>query len=120
VPNEQMAVVDFVTTGTTYAETVGVKGSVQLYSDSTLPFQIRQRVYVRPEGVEADGIWSCARSDSTLTGITTDFCLLDRLVKKLAYKQYLKKREQAQSIAARHAEERLTESSQAEAAPSLR
>jgi hypothetical protein len=122
VPNEEAAVVDIVTTGTTYAETVGVNGPVQLYNDSVFPFQIHQRVYLRPEGVLAEGARSQAEAgDSTLTGLTTKFhCLLDRLVKKIACNQYRKSKDEAQNIALLHAERQLNESAEAEAGPRLR
>jgi hypothetical protein len=113
--------VDLVTMGTTTAATVGVNGPVQIYSDSTVPFQINQRVTIRPEGIEADCPQSSAAGDSTLTGMTTNFqCLLDRLVKKIACKKYRKSKDEANYIAARHAEAQLNEGARAEAEPRLR
>src|SRR5205823_5650212 len=46
--------------------------------------------------------------------------LLDRLVKRIACKQYRKNKEEGQFIAARHAEEQLSEGTWSEAAPRLR
>ena len=120
VPNEEMAVVDLVTTGTILASTVGVRGPVQVYTDSNVPFQIRQRVYLRPEGIGTDCPQSNAQSDTTLTGITTDFhCLMDRLLKKVACKQFYKSQDKAQATSQRKIEEMLNENSSAEAGPKL-
>jgi hypothetical protein len=121
VPNEQAAEIDLVTTGTTNTETVGVNGPVQLYSDSTIPFQIHQRIYLRPEGASLDGACANADSHSVLNGMSTDLhCLLDRVVKKAACKKYRKNHEEADEIASRHAEQRLSAGAQSEAQPLLR
>jgi hypothetical protein len=120
VPNDQVAEVDFVTTGTTTTQTVGVNGPVQLYSDSTIPFQIHQRATFRPDGVLAEGTWSHADNRSTLTGLTTDLgCLLDRVVQKIACKQYRKNKDKADAIASRHAEDKYIQGALAEAGPKL-
>lgn len=118
VPNEQMAVIDLVTTGTTHTRTLGLNGPVQLYSDSTIPFQIRQRAYVGPEGATLDGSCACATSHSVLNGMSTDLrCVLDRVVRKAACKKYRKNHDEADAIASRHAEDRLRSSAQSEAQP---
>ena len=83
IPSDSKGVVDLVTTGTLTTSTTGVNGPVQLYTNSTFPFQIRQRVYLRPEGIAVDPACARAEGDSVLTGLDTDFqCLLDRLVRK--------------------------------------
>jgi hypothetical protein len=121
VANNQFAVVELVTSGTTTTETVGVNGPVRLYSDSTIPFQILQRVFITPDGVRADGVCARAQTQSVLNGIATDLhCILDRIVRKAACKKYWKNKEEADEIASRHAEERLYASSQGEAAPLLK
>src|SRR5437763_298566 len=119
VPNDEAAEIDLVTAGTLTTQTVGVKGPVRLYSSSTIPFQIHQRVYLRPEGVTAEAPCARAESDSVLTGLSTDLCLLDRLVRNIACKKYRKNKDSAQYIASRHAEERLTDSAETEAGPRL-
>jgi hypothetical protein len=120
IPDDQAAVIDLITIGATTTQTVGINGPVQLYSASTIPFEIRQRVHVRPAGVQAGVPCARAESDSTLTGLTTDFqCLLDGLVKKIACKKYRKNKDKAEDIASRHAEKRLNESAQSEAGPRL-
>ncbi len=120
VPNDDMAVIDLVTAGTTLASTVGVRGPVQIYTDSTIPFQIRQRVFLRPEGIISGCPQARADGDTVLTGITTDFhCLLDRTLKKIACKQFYKTKDKAQASSMRSIEAKLNESSQAEAAPKL-
>ena len=121
IPNDQMAEIDLVTTGTICTHTIGINGPVQLYSDSTIPFQIHQHIYLRIEGVEIDGSCAQADSQSVLTGLSTDFgCLLDRVVRKAACKKYRKNEDEAQSIASHHAAQRLSASAQTEAAPLLR
>ncbi len=121
IPNEQLAEIDLVTTGTTNTETVGVNGPVQLYSDSFIPFQIHQRVYLRPEGASLDGVCATANTQSVLTGLSTDLhCVLDRVVRKAACKKYRKNHEEADEIASRHAEQRLRSGAQTEAQPLLR
>jgi hypothetical protein len=119
--NDDAGEIDLVTTGSTVASTVGYNGPVQLYSDSVVPFQIHQRVVIRPEGVAAGCPQACAQSNSTLRCITTDFKhVVDRVVKNIAYKQYWKNKDEAEYIAARHAEDRLNRSAQTEAQPRLR
>jgi hypothetical protein len=121
IPSDQAAIVDLVTTGTTTAATVGVNGPVQLYSDSTLPFQIHQRITIRPEGIEADEPQTNASGESTLTGMATDFHgLLDRVVKKIACRKYRKSKDEANYIADRRAETQLSEGARGEAGPRLR
>jgi hypothetical protein len=120
IPSDREGIVDLLTTGTTTARTVGVNGPVQIYSDGTVPFQIRQRIYLRGDGVRADYPRAHAEISATLTGITTDFkCLLDRLVKRIACRQYRKNKDEANAIAKRRAEYRLNQGVQAEAGPKL-
>ena len=110
IPNEQLAEIDLITTGTTNTQTVGVNGPVQLYSDSTIPFQIHQRVYSRDPGSASLG-GVCAPMPivaRALNGLSTDLhCLLDRVVKKAACKKYQKNHDEADEIASRHAEQGL-------------
>jgi hypothetical protein len=120
IANDDMGVIDLVTTGTVTTTTVGVNGPVQLYSDSTIPFQIRQRVYLKSEGIAADRPCAQAEGNSVLTGMSTDFQCLDPLVRKIACRQYRKNKEEADYIASRHAEDRLSDSAQAETGPRLR
>jgi hypothetical protein len=120
VANDEMAIVDLVTKGTILANTVGVRGPVQVYTDSNVPFQIRQRVYLRPEGITTACPQAQADGDTTLTGITTDFhCVMDRVLKKIACKQFYKSQDKAQAISKQRVEEQLNESSSAEAGPKL-
>ena len=121
VPNEEMAVVDLVTAGKIVADTVGVRGPVQVYTESNVPFQVRQRVYLRPEGITTGCIQAQADGETNLTGITTDFhCIMDRVLKKVACKQFYKtRRTSPRRLGKQKIEGQLTESVNTEAGPKL-
>ncbi len=119
VPSTDGAVMDLVTIGTTFTKTVGVKGPVQIYTESTIPFELRQRVTYKADGVTSSCPLARANGETCLLGVSTDLCLFDGLVKKIAVKQYEKNKDEAQAIANEHAEQRLIEGMQTEAGPRL-
>ena len=119
IPNDEVALLDVVTRGTVHADTVGTKGPVQLYSESVVPFQIRKRVMVHADGVAAGPACASAHGSSVLKCITTNFCLLDPLVRRIAYREYLQNKDEAQAIANYKAEVRLAQGLDRDAGPKL-
>jgi hypothetical protein len=108
IPNDKMAVIDIVTTGVTVTDTVGSNGPVQLYTQSTIPFQIHQHLFIVADAVQADGLWAHAEGETILLDMTTSLpCLLDRLARMVACRKYEKTKEKAQDVADRHTEGRL-------------
>jgi hypothetical protein len=104
------ATIDLVTRGTTYTNTVGYNGKVQLYNNATIPFEIRRRVWLSPDGLWAGRSSASAQSHSQLNGISTSYgFLINRIATKIANKKYNQSHGQADAIASSHAASRLSQ-----------
>lgn len=121
IPDENRAIIDFVTVGQLFTDTVGVNGPVKLYSDGTTQIRISKRVFITGDGLTTGAVDTNASNQSYLKGISTKFrgLVLNCLVTNIARSQFYKKKSQAECIAARHAEQQYNEQTDKEAIPKL-
>jgi hypothetical protein len=87
------------------SRTVGVNGPVNIYSDGLTYITTKKSILFDGNSILAMPAVSNANTNSTTRGLSTKFTgLLDRVVKKVAYKQIGKKKSRGDAIAADHAE----------------
>jgi len=122
VPASQQWLVDFLLGGQVQTTTTGYNGPAILYSNGTTTFSARKRLEIGPEGIRAAPAQTSAVTDSTLTGVgsSLNFRPLAKMVQKIARKKAGQQMGQAESIAARHAEERISRQLDAQVAEQLR
>lgn len=120
IPSDGDAIIDLVTRGTTYTNTVGVNGKINLYNSSTIPFEIRRRVWLNDEGVWTVSSRSEADAHSQLNGLRSNhFILIRPVARAVAKKKYQQSRGEADAIASSRAEGRLNARGDEESQPKL-
>lgn len=110
IPNDQQAHYELVFGGAVDADSVGYNGPATVYSTSRTTFTSRKQVLLGSRGITALPARTSARVSSHTNGLSTSINvpLLRRVVKNIAWKQVNQKQGQAEAIAARHAESRIS------------
>jgi hypothetical protein len=115
IRSDDDAAIDLVTRGRTATKTVGVNGKIRLYNTSSVPFEIRRRVWLNEEGVWTVPSVSRACAQSQLHGLSSShMCLIRPFALKIATQRYYQSRGQAEAIASYRAERRLNARADAE------
>ncbi len=109
VPDARRAVVETIMTGINYSDTVGRQGPVRVYSDGTTRLLGITRLAIDDAGIHALPTNASARSSTKVHGVsTTAPCVLDGLVRRIAWKRIPRQKAATERIAGRHAAQRLT------------
>jgi hypothetical protein len=117
VPNPNFGVFDALFLGTTISESVGYHHPVTIYSSSTTNLTAAKRLCISAEGLS---------SQPATANASTAICVNDirsnkgrRFIEKMAWRKAGKQQGKAETIASRHAESRLSERIDSQAAESL-
>ena len=102
IPNHERATLETHLQGTTLSRTVGFN-RVRIHSNGTTTFTASKRLMLTPWQVNSQPAVASARTSSCVTHIDAH-----KIVQRIARKQIRKKQPQANAIAARHAERRIT------------
>lgn len=116
-PDERFAVIDALFFGTTDSENVGYNGPVAIYSRSTIDLAARKRIWI-----DADGLKSYPAVSRAETSIEIDDIRSHRgrrSIERMAWRKAGKQQCAAEQIASQHAEERLNERIDQQAAEPL-
>lgn len=114
VPDRKRAAFETVLRGVTESQTVGYKGPVQIFSDATTRFTSRKRFHVDQAGIVSQPATTNATTESTTTGIQSKRG--SRIVENAAWKRVCKSKSKAECVGARHAEQRINERVDSQAA----
>jgi hypothetical protein len=96
--------------GTTYSDTVGYNGPVQIYSKGTTKIHGEKPIYLRSDGLYTGPSSAEATTSTRIRGITTRrHGPIGKFILKAANKRAYQSKAQAERIAAQHAEERIRE-----------
>lgn len=114
VPDAKRAAFDIILLGTTASETVGYKGPAQIYSTGTTGIGARKRFRLDTEGLAAEPSAANAKTRNRINCIQTTRGR--RLVQRIAWKRALRQESTAEYIASRHAEQRVNQRLNREAA----
>ncbi len=117
VPNPDCGVLDTLFCGVTHADNVGCHGRITIYSTATVNLSARKRLCMNADGLSAQPAVSCAEVSAKICDIQS--CKGRRMVERMAWKKACKLKPEAECISARHAEQRLNDRIDAQAAESL-
>ena len=108
IPNANSALLETVLEGVNYAQTVGANGPARIGSTSRTRLLGRQRMSLDAQGFQAMPPTSVASAQSQINGVwSTKHGLVDRLIRRIARKRIPRQKQQSETIASRHAEQRL-------------
>lgn len=109
VPNAERAQANLVLDGTLTAKLVAVQGKVNVCTDACVNFSGRKCVCIGADGPcwGPACVKACPKLD--LTGISTQFCLLDPAVRRLANRVYYRKEDESLAKFASKTERRVAE-----------
>jgi hypothetical protein len=107
VPNSEVGVFDTLFVGKTTSSNVGYHSPVTIYSNSSIDLTARKRVCVHPEGLTSDPGDSNATTQVQICDIQSNKGRA--IVERMAWKRAGQQQGEAESIASRHAEQRLNE-----------
>ncbi|MDD4788715.1 MAG: hypothetical protein PHO07_16195, partial [Pirellulales bacterium] len=105
-PSEGLATVLATITGATTTDTVGYNGPVVLYSDGLTSFVVRKQILI-----DGEKLWTQpAKTSATTHATVRSLCTRrgSRLIERMAWKRVWKQKCQADWIASRHAEQKLS------------
>ncbi len=114
VADDRRAVIDVTFLGTNRSENVGTNRSVRIYSNAITGIAARKRLWVDADGFHSLPSVANAVIETEITGIQAG-----ALATRIAWRQAGRQKQQAQQIAARHAEERINRRIDAEAAKTI-
>jgi hypothetical protein len=117
VPDPNFGVIDTLFFGTTLSESVGYHHPVTIFSSSTTSLSARKRLWIDAGGLSSYPAAACAETAICVRDIQSDKCR--RMIERMAWKRAGKQQSQAECIASRHAESRLNERVDSQAAESL-
>jgi hypothetical protein len=107
--NLEKAVIEVVLKGTVQARTIGYNGPVQLHCSSISPFESRKVIHLQSGGIETLPATSTANTQSTTHQIQSTLPgLRGRIAKRIAHGRIDEVRGQADAIASRNTERRLS------------
>jgi len=107
--NPDKAVIEVVLKGTVQARTIGHNGPVQLHCSSISPFESRKVIHLESGGIETLPATSAANTRSTTHQIKSTLPgLRGRIAKRIAHGRIEEVRGQADAIASRNTERRLS------------
>ena len=116
IPSENNAVLETVLVGEVISNTVGENGPVYIYSDGRTEIVARKRIIINKNGLRSEPARARAVTNSTPHTVSTDKRpMVDRMIRRIAWKKIGKKHSQADYIASQHAEEKLRRSVDEEA-----
>lgn len=108
IPSPNSALLETVLEGVNYARTVGANGPARIGSTSRTKLIGRQRMSLDAQGFKALAPQAVASAHSQIHGVwSTKHGLVDRLVRRVAWKRIPRQKRQSETIASRHAERRL-------------
>jgi hypothetical protein len=112
-----LGVIDTLFSGTTTSENVGYHGPVTIHSNATTTLSARKRLWINSGGLSSYSSASTATTEVQICDIQSN---KDRaMIERMAWKRADKQKSDAEYIASRHAEERLNERIDQQAAKSL-
>ena len=116
-PDRKFAVIDALFFGVTDSDNVGGKGPVAIYSRSTTDLAARKRIWIDVDGLSSYP--AVSRADTAIE--IDDICSRRgrRIIERIAWRKAGKQQWIAEQIASRHAEERLNERIDAQAAEAI-
>lgn len=117
LPDANRGVLDTLFSGTTTSENVGYHKPVTIFSNSTTSLTACKRLWITDAGLSSDPAVSSAETQVSINDIQSDKC--SRFIEKMAWKRAGKQQSKAEYIASRHAEERLNERVDQQAAEQL-
>jgi hypothetical protein len=116
-PNPNLGMFDTLFFGTTTSENVGYHHPVTIYSNSTTQLAARKRIWVDEHGLASHPGDSNAVTEVQICDIQSDKGRA--MIERMAWKRAQKQQGQAEAIASSHAEERLNERIDRQAAEAL-
>lgn len=116
-PDPNMGVIDTVFSGTTTSDSVGYHGPVTIFSSGTTNLSASKRLVITDAGLSACPATSHADTQVCVHDIQSNKGR--RFVEKIAWKRAGKQQSDAECVASRHAEERLNERIDSQAAKQL-
>jgi hypothetical protein len=117
LPDSHRGVLDTIFFGTTQSDNVGYHGPVTIYSEATTSLAARKRLWVDASGLSAYPGDSSAVTEVQISDIQSNKGR--RMIEQMAWKRALKQQGLAEAIASSHAEQRLNERIDQQAAESL-
>ena len=111
VPNKNHAVLETVLHGKVVTDTVGENGPVFIYSNAVTKFRASKRMIIDEHGLSSEPATAKAVTESTPHSLSTNKRnrMVDRMIRRIAWKRIEKKHDQADYLAARHAEDRISQ-----------
>ncbi len=106
-PSEEQGQFDLVFAGDTATDSVGYRGSLEVYANGNTRISARKRITINAEKISADSAVSEAETHTTIHGIRAQRG--GRVVAGAACRRAEKQRPKAEWIASRHAEQRFNE-----------
>ncbi len=116
-PDTRRGVIDTVLLGTTRSKQIGYHGPVRIYSRGTTRIGARKRLWIDAMGLHSFPAVSNAVTDTTITAIRAKRS--GGLIEKFAWKQVGKQKAEGERIAGRHAERRVNQRVDEQAAEML-
>jgi hypothetical protein len=116
-PDPNMGVIDTLFSGTTTSDSVGYHGPVTIFSSGTTSLSASKRLLITDAGLTSQPATSSADTQVDVRDIQSRKG--SRLIEKMAWKRAGKQKSQAEGVASRHAEERLNERVDSQAASQL-
>lgn len=108
IPSAHQGALRLMLTGTTYSDTVGYNGPVQIFSTGTTKILGEKQLYLRSDGLYAGPSEAEAETRTRIRGIATGrHGPLGKIILKAANKRVYQSKRQAERIAADHAEDRI-------------
>ena len=107
VPTEDQATIVTVMKGTNVADTIGYNGPVVIHSDGTTDLTTRKQILI-----DGEHVWTLpSQADAVVHSHIRSICARNgmRLIENIAWKRARRQKCQADAIAARHAEQRVSE-----------
>ena len=116
IPNEERVSIGIVLKGETTSKNVGVNRGVVIHNRGVTQIDATKRVYFDSNGIKSDPAKAKCTTDSTIDSIEAK----SQMVQRMAWKRVGKTQDRANSIASRHAETRVEESVDEQAAEMLK
>jgi hypothetical protein len=116
-PDPNLGVIDTLFSGTTTSENVGYHGPVTIFSNSTTNLSARKRLWIHAGGLSSYPAASLATTEVEICDIQSNRGRA--MVERMAWRRAWKQMATAECIASRHAEARLNERIDQQAAESL-
>jgi hypothetical protein len=116
-PDANFGVIDTLFSGVTLADSVGYHGPVTIYSSSTTSLSARKRLWIDANGLSSYD--AAAHAETTINVNDIQSCKGRHMIEKMAWKRAGKQQGEAECIASRHAEQRLNERIDSQAAESI-